>query len=151
MNNNETKLFYDPADDKKPDGSPVDTLRTSAIYKQQTAAFLTGVRGRTGTVQTTANLLLEKFADELKRNGITDYDPDAYELAIGKCRIQLGVHGSAVEQPASGPKSTRTAEATGGNERRGTKRVGRTPKGASDKRADVGSAHSGNGRQGGES
>lgn len=139
--------FYDPADDKKPDGSPVDTLRTSAVYKAKTSAFLNGVRGRTGTTQTTANLLLEKLYDELVRNGITEYDPDAYETAVGGCKIVLGLHGSSADGDATGSQPACPAETAQGNDRRGTVGVGRPAAGTSNVRPNAGSARTRNSRK----
>lgn len=143
--------FIDPTDAVKADGkTPIDTLRTSAVYKQETHAFLTGVRGRTGTTQTTANILLEKIANELKRNGITSYDPDAYELAVGNCIIILGLPGSAVERTLARSEPTGTVETVSGDDRRGTERVGRATTGASNKPADVSGTRPGNRGQSGK-
>lgn len=143
--------FIDPTDAVKPDGkTPIDTLRTSAVYKQETHAFLTGVRGRTGTTQTTANILLEKIANELKRNGITSYDPDAYELAVGNCTIILGLPGSTVERAPARSESLGSVETVSGNDGRGVERLGRPATRASDKPADVGSTRPGNRGQGGK-
>lgn len=144
-----TPQFHDPTDCTKADGkTPVDTLRTSAVYKQETHAFLTGVRGRTGTTQTTANILLEKLANELKRNGITSYDPDAYELAVGACTIVLGLHGSPIERAPSGSEPIGASQTPQGNDGRGVERLGRPATGASDKPADAGGARPRNRRKG---
>lgn len=116
----ENKQFTDPLDVPNSKGQLPERLRTSATYLLEHNAFLTSLRGRAGTIQTTANILLQKAYDELKRNGFT-YDPDAYELAIANCTIILGGTALGVR---TGPGNPVAAEAASGNDGPGTGGLG---------------------------
>jgi hypothetical protein len=120
--------FIDPVEVPNPSGKLPDVLRTSVEYPRELHGYLYRLRSKAGTTQTTANILLNKLADELKRNNF-EYDPDAYELAVANCTIVLG--GTAAGTPA-GPDSARTVKAVVGNDGRGTVRLGRKPKGTVD-------------------
>lgn len=136
------KKFIDPLDvlDPKTGKEPSQT-RTSIVYPSHIMSALVSARYRTGTMQTTVNILLTKLADELKRNGNTDYDPDAYEHAVANCTIILG---SAVAITAAGPVNASTAKTAGGNDGSRTLGMGRKATGDADKPADIRSASKGN-------
>lgn len=134
--------FIDPIELPDPkSGKEVTTLRTSVIYPAHVVATLAGIRGRPGTVQTTVNILLTKLANELKRIGITSYDPDAYESAVTECTLVLR---GPVVIPSTGINSSSPAQTPDGNDRPGTLGVGRKATGNADKPADVRSASPGN-------
>jgi len=77
-------------------------------------------RVKSGTIlQTTINILLKKLCDELERAGITEYAPDAYELAVANCTIVLGgndnVQRSPVKQRPSRNKRNSAGKTADGN------------------------------------
>lgn len=69
------------------------THRTRTTIDLATAdkSFMDSLHGRSGTMQTTINILVSKAINELKRIGFGSYDPDRYEYAIAHCAIVLGV------------------------------------------------------------
>jgi len=133
--------FVDPIDIPDKLGKTPTTLRTSIVYPASVIAALSALRCRPGTAQTTVNILLIKLTDELKRNGITSYDPEVYERAIADCTIVLG--GSVVGTPA-GTIGASPAETPVGNDRSRTLGVGRPPEGNANQPADVRVAPPGN-------
>lgn len=91
-----------------------ERVRTTIDVSSKTHAFVLGLRGRKGTLQTTINLLLEKLLTTLIEHGITSFDPHEYEHAVANARIVFPTRdGNA----ASGNQKPRT------NVRRGTRGV----------------------------
>ena len=82
---NQKPIFSDPVAEI----AERDRLRTSIVYDRRVVGFLGLIHCRKGTEQITTNILLAKLKDELERNGINSYDPDAYELAVTTCTIRL--------------------------------------------------------------
>lgn len=80
------KQFQNPWENIVP---PDREHRTSLILSGQAYSFISGVHCRKGTLQTTINILLEKAIQLLKDNGITAYDPDAYERTIVNSTLTL--------------------------------------------------------------
>ena len=67
-----------------------DTRRTTINFDRTHCSFIEGVHGRKGTLQATLAILLIKLINELKRNGITSYDPDGYSDAVNGATVILG-------------------------------------------------------------
>jgi hypothetical protein len=57
-------------------------VRTTIDVALSTHAKIHSLHGRSGTLQTTINILLEKTINALESNGITCFDPDEYEHFI---------------------------------------------------------------------
>jgi hypothetical protein len=103
-----------------------DLLRTTILVSRKAHGELFQVRPQTGTLQTTINILIDKFTNELKRNGITSYEPELYERACADCTIILG---GTVGVPTSGPGvPDSTIKTPSGDDRRRTKPVARRTK-----------------------
>ena len=119
------------------------TVRTTIVVSTEHKSHIFAMHGRTGTLQTTINILLNKLIESLKQNGyieqvggkcVAGYDPDAYESAVAGATIVLGV-GSANSTP--NPR-----EAVGGNVGRGVSGLAR-PAAGFDKPANVAGAPAG--------
>lgn len=89
MNN---PVFQNPYDDTRL--TPGDsTVRTTVLVSEKAKSQIARVHSRSGTLQTTVNILLDKLTHELERIELTKYDPDAYERAVGRCTIIFGPTG----------------------------------------------------------
>ena len=61
--------------------------RTTIDVGGKDKSFLVSCHNRRGTVQVTLNILMFKLIEQLKANGITEYDPERYEAAVADCAI----------------------------------------------------------------
>lgn len=102
--------------------NPVLTLeekelqRSSLVLPARVSSFIHSLHTNRNVVQTTIVLLLEKLTIELKKHGITEYDPDRYESAICGASIILG---------GTTPDEQPHRQAVGGNDGCGVAAVAR--------------------------
>lgn len=73
---------------------PADIHRTTIEIDRHAHSDLHRCRSRKGTLQTTLNILLNKLTEQLKKHGLTEYDPERYEYAVANATLTLGVHDS---------------------------------------------------------
>lgn len=104
--------------------------RTTLKIPNKFCTDLFKVHGITGGMQTTINILLVKLYDELKRNGITDYDPDRYKQCVSGAMLVfpgcagynelLRIRGIPSPDDPAGPDAARAIQAVVGNDGSGT-------------------------------
>lgn len=82
--------FHNPYAGLTLNANKANRHRTTIDCSRIDVTFLNSLHGRKGTLQTTINLLLVKLITQLKQNGITDYNPNGFEQAVGGCCITLG-------------------------------------------------------------
>ncbi len=88
---------------------PAERTRTTIDIANMDLSKLKRVHPGT-IVQTTINILIRKLVDELERNGITEYAPDEYELAVANCSIALGGKHAVLTSAESTPTNADTGE-----------------------------------------
>jgi hypothetical protein len=110
--------------------------RTTIDVGGKDKSFLVSCHNRRGTVQVTLNILMSKLIEQLKANGITDYDPERYESAVAGCHIVLAVADRVVTNPnptgdgkaaADNVNNPRPEQTACGNDGRGTVPVACVP------------------------
>lgn len=110
--------------------SSSDLIRTSIVFSRRTQSAIHKVYTSSGVMQTTANILLDKLANELNRTHLNDYDPSTYKHAIANAFIVLPgspgyneqclLRSIPVGQPASGVIEASAAEVVIPDDGRGT-------------------------------
>jgi len=98
-------LFINPYDKKKSIVvAPNDPIcRTTIEVPRSRHAYIMGTYGKSGALQTTINILIEKLYNELTRNGIgPTFDTDRYAIAVGGCSITLGEFGPNLQRSSIG-------------------------------------------------
>lgn len=82
--------------------------RTTIELGEKDYAFARSLTSGRSALQTTINILYSKFINELKRNGITEYDPERYNAAISGVEVTIGgglpksVGGAVIVHPNTG-------------------------------------------------
>jgi len=112
-----------------PPGSTADCVIQAAVkFSNRDRALLQSVHFARPTIRITVAILIHRLCHELRKHGITEYDPNAYERAVGGLTIALGGTASTavsgdpdVRSPASDEQPNR--QATDGDDGRGTPRV----------------------------
>lgn len=97
--------------------------RTSINIDKNVWSYLHTVHGKSGTLQTTINILLSKLHERLLANNVTSFDPDRVEFAIANASIVLP--GDAAQRPGF----ERSIQAPSGYDTGGTGRVEQPPAG----------------------
>lgn len=92
-------------------------LRSTLVVKSCVDARIKQIYPKSGVLQTTINLLLDKLCYELDRCELKEFDPGAYERAITGCRIELDCEQrSTVAESATGVGLAQSPEANNGND-----------------------------------
>lgn len=94
--------------------------RTTIEIDKKRVALLRGFQPRSGVLQTTLSILLEKLCHELEQSKLTTGDWSEYESAIANATITLGTgaeganqRGGAVEKSTARSKSSRARKTAG--------------------------------------
>lgn len=103
-------------------------LRSTLVVKSSVDARIKQIYPKSGVLQTTINLLLDKLCYELDKCRLTEFDPGAYERAITGCRIELdcGERGSVTE-PSTSVGPIVTPQTDNRDDRPGTLELERNP------------------------
>lgn len=118
---------------------PADVHRTTIEIDRHAHSDLHRCRSRKGTLQTTLNILLSKLTEQLKKHGLTEYDPERYEYAVANATLTLGVHDSH-NSGVRGTVADSSPETSHRDVRLGTIRLARPPAGPSVESSDVAGA-----------
>ena len=121
-------LFINPYDKKTSIViTPNDPIcRTTIEVPRSRHAYIMGTYGKSGALQTTINILIEKLYNELTRNGIgPTFDTDRYAIAVGGCSITLGGYShnlqrSSIGLSPDGEQHTLACQTADRNDGRGT-------------------------------
>lgn len=123
--------------------SPFSTIpveaktRTTFLVPDRIVAQIRAVMPKTGVMQLTIDILIDKFANELRKRNITDFSPDDYLRALRELSITIPFGyadhtsgptgpngGSAHGVPATGPVPHQPAETPHRDDGLGTGGVG---------------------------
>ena len=123
--------FLNPYDKKNLTEHETLCRTTIEVFRSR-HAYIMGTYGKSGALQTTINILIEKLYDELTKHGIgPSFDVDRYALAIADCTLIIGgVQRSPVAIPATGTEHPVTVETSKGNDGRGTSAVAQSSENA---------------------
>ena len=73
------------------------TVRTTIEVAASRHAYIMGTHGKSGALQTTINILVEKLYEQLRLANIgPSFDRDAFECAVANATITLGSRGKRI-------------------------------------------------------
>lgn len=95
--------------------------RTTIEMPRKTEAQLKQYEPKTGVLQTTISILIQKLSDELTKSNLTAGDRAAFQHAVANATFRLPdncypAERSAVVKPTTRPKRNRAAQAVGGDD-----------------------------------
>jgi hypothetical protein len=103
-----------------------DYHRTTFVTTKKVQHRIDGYRLRKGTLQTTANILIDKLLNELRRSNLSEYDPDRYEVAVANATVRLP---DDYYTGSTSPNTEPATETPRGNDGRGVATVARVDTG----------------------
>lgn len=136
--------FVDPYEPLWPSDLPSNRTLFETMVRVGAAdhRLITTVHTARPVMRKTVSILISRLCYELRKHGITEYDPAAYERAVGGLTILLGGTAVPTARPDSGVGSTEPNEqpdrqTAGGDDRCGPSRVARSDDGTHPVTADA--------------
>lgn len=110
-----------------------ELLRTTVDIPHAINSQIKSYEPKTGVLQNTISILLQKLSDELKRSNLTVADRYAYQRAISECSLVLGGNSypeqrSTAPEPSTGGVDLVAGQSLGRNDHGGTTKVARKAK-----------------------
>lgn len=96
--------------------------RTTIMVPNTIISRIKRVDPKTGVLQSTINVLLDKLANELDRNRLNEYDRESYAFGLVHSSLTLARRSPAINSP-SGSVTSLTVQASSGDDGRRTSSV----------------------------